>query len=91
MNIPLVLALLATTLVVTACDQQPQRSKEKYEFVEFIRLEGVCSENHVRQDARYQGELVHWYNVTKDEDMRYGSVHHWEELAVTLERLKNPH
>jgi hypothetical protein len=85
------LGLLVVALAVTACDQQPQRSKDKYKFVEFIRLEGVCFETHVRQDAQYRGELVHWHNLTKDQHMRYGSVHHWEELAATLQRIETPH
>jgi hypothetical protein len=84
-------ACVATALIIVACDRESQRSKDKYEFVELIRLEGLCSEKHVRQEAKYRGDLVHWHNITKDRHMQYGSVHHWEEAAATVQRFESPH
>jgi hypothetical protein len=56
--------------------------------VEYIKVAGSCSEDHVGEKAAYEGSIVHWLNVQKKTDVRYGWVTHWSDVG---ERVKNPH
>jgi hypothetical protein len=77
-------------VVLGACGQDPP--KDEYRFIEYVEIEGSCFEDHVRQPGKYTGSIVHWRNVTKNTEMRYGSVHRWaEEVAETSEQIENPH
>ena len=81
---------MVATVAISACSEQ--HPKDKYEFIEFLRVEGVCFENHVREPAKYTGELVHWRNVTERRDLRYGHVNRLASvLADTMREIKNPH
>jgi hypothetical protein len=68
--------------------------EDVHEFIEFVRVEGHCYEDHVRQSAPYNGSFVHHYNKTQDVHSRYGSVLHLEpteELDYLSERHEQPH
>jgi hypothetical protein len=81
--------LLALVLAILGCREE--RAKDKYEFIELLRVEGTCYENHVRQPATYVGELVHWRNITKQRDRRYGHVKRsGSVVADTLQEIRNP-
>lgn len=75
-----VIALLPLMVLVLGC--KPNSPKDEYKLIEFLRVEGSCSEDHVGQVESYTGELVHWYNKTRDTHSRYGSVHAWNQLDV---------
>ena len=77
---------------IAGCEQK-KRSDDVYRFVEYVRLEGECFEDHVKRPARYVGEIVHWHNTTKNTHSRYGSVHHWDSTkpeALTA-RIQDPY
>jgi len=80
-----VIAALATS----ACGSE-QSPKDTYKLVEFLQVEGICFENHVREPAKYRGELVHWHNVTKRNDSRYGFVRRPINVSEMVEEIKNP-
>lgn len=88
-----ILAALLTVvaLMVSSCGDREERSKDKYEFIEFVGIEGTCVENHVREPARYTGSLVHWRKVTQQEDRRYGSVHRRTETEEMVKQIEKPH
>jgi len=73
---------------VSGCNEQ--RPKDKYELVEFLRVEGTCFENHVRDQAKYIGELVHWRDLAAREDMRYGFVRRPIDVSEMAREFKNP-
>jgi hypothetical protein len=75
-----VIALLSLMLLVLGC--KPNSPKDEYELIEFLRVEGSCSEDHVGQVESYAGDLVHWYNKTRDTHSRYGAVHNWTQIDV---------
>jgi hypothetical protein len=75
-------------LAVCACNEQ--RPKDKYELVEYLRVEGTCFENHVREPAKYFGELVHWRDLTERRDMRYGFVRRPIDVTEMAREIKNP-
>jgi len=76
------------------CDEDRNKSSNKYKLIEYVAVEGECWEDHVKQSAipqvKYQGELVHWENQTKKTHSRYGSVTNWETLNIILEEIENP-
>jgi len=82
--------LLLISLALVAGCEKPQ---DEYKFVQFMKVEGECSEDHVKQVAKYKGEIVHWFNVTKNSHSRYGSVHNEESLDVEkmLEGIQDPY
>ncbi len=53
---------------------EKKQPEDEYKFIEYIEVKGVCSEDHVKQTAEYEGSIVHWHNVTKNEHSRYGHV-----------------
>jgi len=64
--------VLTILLLLIACEQQ---KKDEYKIIEYVKVEGVCFEDHVNQPDNYSGRIVHWYNVTQNVHGRYGSVH----------------
>ncbi len=82
--------LIGISLLLLGCGEEPIESKSK--FVEFVKLKGTCFEDHVQQEEAYTGNLVHWYNETKDRHSRYGSVHLAKALSPKrmLEKIQNP-
>jgi hypothetical protein len=72
------------TLIFLSCTQSSQ--KDEYKFIEYIKVEGTCYEDHVRQSAPYSGSFVHWYNKTEEKHRRYGGVIHTE--YVTKEGIR---
>jgi len=84
-----VILLLISLALVAGCE----KPRDEYKFVEFIKVEGECSEDHVKQLAKYKGEIVHWFNVTRNSHSRYGSVHNEEsyDLEQTLESIHDPY
>lgn len=87
-NFVIVLGML---FIMVACSEQ--QPKDEYKFIEYLKVEGTCYENHVKISANYSGSFVHWYNKTKDQHSRYGSVHHTEALTTEKlnEKIKNPY
>ncbi|MCT0204929.1 hypothetical protein KQ302_07435 [Synechococcus sp. CS-602] len=84
-------ASLFCKLVLQACSEE--KPKDEYKFIEYLKVEGTCYENHVREAGGYSGDLVHWYNETKDQHSRYGSVHLSDFLVPEkmVEKIKNPY
>ena len=87
-------ALAIFILMGTGCDQDRKKSSDKYNFVEYVAVEGECWEDHVKQSVipqvKYRGELVHWENQTKKTHSRYGSVTNWETLNTIIEEIETP-
>lgn len=81
--------LILAILVIGGCNQTPQ--SDQYQFVEYLRVEGECYEDHVKQRAHYTGQLVHWHNKAKNVHSRHGSVHHFAGMAPEkmIEAIKN--
>jgi hypothetical protein len=79
---------IVAAMIGGACDQDPP--KRNYKFVEYVAVRGTCFEDHVKQQANYEGSLVHWRDLDKGYDSRYGSVHRIGLLANTLEEVRNP-
>ena len=75
-------------VVLAACGQE--RPKDQYNLVEYVGVEGSCSEDHVRQSGKYIGSIVHWHNITKDTEMRYGAVTRWEQINESIDQVQNP-
>lgn len=84
-------SLAVLLIFISGCEQK--RSTDDYRFVEYIKVEGECFEDHVQRPARYMGEIVHWHNTTKDTHSRYGSVHHWNSMKpeTLLAHLQDPY
>ncbi len=51
-NLVIVLAMLF--MMVACSEKQP---KDEYEFIEYLKVEGTCYENHVNVSAAYSGSL----------------------------------
>jgi hypothetical protein len=51
-------ALVALSVVITACDQN--KSERKYVLKEVIDVRRTCSEDHVKQSDNYAGQTVRW-------------------------------
>ncbi len=83
--------VLCTIFILSACSEE--KPKDEYKLIEYLKVEGTCSENHVKESANYAGSLVHWYNVTEDRHYRYGSVQHTASLDPEriIEKVKNPY
>jgi hypothetical protein len=84
------LVTLAVPLVlVTACGQD--RPKDQYSLIEYVEVQGSCFEDHVRQTGKYVGSIVHWRNMTKNTERRYGSVNRWPSNEEMVEKVGSPH
>lgn len=86
-----ILVGFVTLLILSACSEE--KPKDEYEFMEYLKVEGTCYENHVKESGHYSGSLVHWYNKTKAQHFRYGAVHHTVPLVPEkmIEEIKNPY
>jgi hypothetical protein len=75
----------------SACNQNEKPNGHR--FIEYLAVEGECFEDHVKQPARFTGELVHWYNETTNTHSRYGAVHNWASMEIDkmLEEIKDPY
>jgi hypothetical protein len=78
-------------LCISGCKEAAK--SDEYRFVEYLKIEGECYEDHVKRPAKYTGSLVHWYNSTKAIHSRYGSVHQWESIKPEklLESIQEPY
>lgn len=97
----IVIRVLAMCILIgIGCDQDRNKSSDKYRLVDYVAVEGECWEDHVKQlaigQAKYRGELVHWENQTKKTHSRYGWVTNLEtsdtaKLLAEIEReIENP-
>ena len=83
------LVMLLAAVALSGCSEE--RSKDKYELIELLRVEGTCFEDYIRLPAAYAGELVLWRNITRQQDMRYGHVlHRGDVVADTVREAENP-
>lgn len=82
---------LITALVLTACTED--KPEDEYEFIEYLKVEGTCYENHVKESGSYTGSLYHWHNITKDKHSRHGFVldNASFDPETSFERVKNPY
>ena len=78
-------------LVAVGCTQKPAESK--YRFIEYVFVEGQCSEDHTTVSGRYQGEIVDWLTIATRTHARYGSVHDFDSTDVVRmsQHIKEPH
>ncbi|MDO9530830.1 MAG: hypothetical protein Q7O12_01695 [Deltaproteobacteria bacterium] len=81
-----VVVAIILILISNGCDNR--RSKDEYKFIEYIEVEGNCYEDHVKQSANYKGDIVHWYNITKNIHSIYGSVSTFDVISGN-EMIKN--
>ena len=85
--IALVIAVLAVVAVtMTGCGEEKKVLPPEHRFIEYVKVEGTCSEDHARVGGRYAGSIVDWYNITTNRHDRYGSVTDFDSMSV--ERLK---
>lgn len=84
---------LGASIILAAVGCAEKTPKDEYRFIECVRVEGTCFENHVRQSAPYSGDFVHWQNVTKNQHARYGSVHHsvGDLGQLIAQQIREPH
>lgn len=74
-------------LFILSCTKEPP--KDESEFIEFLKVQGLCFENHVQMTAEYEGSFVHWYNKKDDSHSRYGSVMHTTAVEDIVEKIQN--
>jgi hypothetical protein len=48
--------------------------EEKRRFVEYVKVQGICYEDHVQRAGRYRGDLVSYYTDGDQAREYYGSV-----------------
>lgn len=87
------LVVLTTAVFLLMCGCENKQQNDEFKFIEWLKISGTCYEDHVRQPSQYEGSLVHWFNVTKQQDDVYGSVHSPESTTVQnmVNRLENPY
>ncbi len=81
-----VIVLLIT--IVLGCSRKEEKLEDESKFIEYIKVEGICGEDHTKVQGKYSGSIVHWHNVTKDTHSRYGSVsrrHSIDERRYSVE------
>ncbi len=81
--------LLISSIFLIGC--RKEEKKDEYKFIEYIKVEGICGEDHAKTQGKYSGEIVHWYNVTKDTHSRYGFVSHWSSIEERFSNAKDPY
>ena len=88
----LIFSVVVFSLMAAGCGQK-REAEDEYRLVEYIKVEGECSEDHVKRSAKYDGEIVHWHNLTKDSDSRYGSVHNQDSVTpeAIAARIQHPY
>jgi hypothetical protein len=90
----LCIILIITNILLIGCKREEK--KDEYKFIEYIKVEGIGGDDHARIKGKYEGEIVHWYNVTKDTHSRYGSVSYIHKdtddyVNNVIDSVKNPH
>lgn len=87
------LAVLAASILLSVLGCENKKQKDEFKFIEWLKISGTCYEDHVRQTSKYEGSLVHWFNVTRKQDDVYGSVHNPESATVenVVKRVENPY
>ncbi len=68
-----------------------EEKKDEYIFIEYIKVKGICGENHTKIQGKYEGEIVHRYNVTKGTHLIYGHVHHRTSIDESFSDINNPY
>ncbi len=84
----LFLALVAVSIF--GChDEKP---KDQFRYVEDVKVEGTCLENHVQErwTETYEGTLEHRFNITKTTHERSGPVMRVRGIEKILDEALQP-
>jgi len=79
--------MLLLLMIALGCSKKEENLEDEKKLIEYIRVEGVCREDHTNVQEEYSGSIVHWHNITKDTHARYGSVD--RELDTDEVSVKN--
>jgi hypothetical protein len=74
-------------LVVPACTDE--RAKQEDKVLQYVEVKGLCRDDHANQSAEYTGNLVHRFNVTKNEHRIYGVVTNQASSAPPEQKIAN--
>jgi len=81
-GIPLACGLL----LLGGCDTKPKPQLPEAKFIEIVKVTGECSEDHVKQSAKYSGDIWHWLNPVTGVHLLSGFVR--DEDAYRIERVQ---
>jgi hypothetical protein len=75
-------------LLCLSCSKTPD--VPDFHFVGALLVEGECTEDKSTVAGRYQGDIVDWYNLSRQTHSRYGSVTNIDAMS-RMQQFTDPH